>query len=401
MRLALPAPFPGYAIALFIPLTILPFGVAAWIWCAVCVAATVACVVLTSRIAGIPLLPVMWAFLLPALCFWIPYGEVMPVALAGVLFAAWMLQQGGYNAAAAGLAVAAVLPSLALAPWLSCILLVPRMRTPLIAAGVVLCGVWAATGPALAVEYVAAVLPLHALAELPRLSQYSLSWLLRAAGADNALALRAGTLAFVVLLAAGIAAAAILGRKWREPAAILIVPLAAGVMGGTFVHGGEVVAALPLGFLLLSRAASIRALSALGILAIALPWYVFRFEFALVPAAILAAGCIAGSLRNPIWGMRAAAVVALALGAILFVQSHDVTVLPGASVPAALSSNLIDASASWGREIWTNESAVTLSALLAKLPVWTGMLSLISGVAVLFHEKLNAGVGVDQAPIAL
>lgn len=400
---ALPAPLPGYALAVFVPLSPLPYVASTLVWFALTAVAAAICVLLLSATLRAPVLLCAWALLLPALALWLPYGELSPIAIAGALLAAWALQRERFALAAAGLAVSAILPQLALGLWIGCAVLVPRMRRPLLVAGGALCAVWAATGASLGIEYMRDVLPLHALAELPRLSQYSVSWIAHALGATPHAALAAGTLWWcIVTLGLSIPAGRALARKWNDQTFVVFAPLAAAAMGGSFVHAGELIAAVPLALALgLRTRGATRVLGCAALVTLILPWYVFRFEFAAIPVAILVAGVVAALFsRQAVWGMRAALLVALAIGSITLVARHDVAFRERATIPQELVQDRIAASASWGRYVWNAESNVSLSALLAKVPVWAALLLLIGGTwRAVADKELIPAVRVEHVPI--
>jgi hypothetical protein len=402
-QVALPAPLPGYALAVFLPLSLLPYVPAAIVWFALASGATAVCALLLSAILRASVLACCWALLLPAFALWLPYGELVPVALAGALLAAWALQREQYGLAATGLAIAAILPQLALGVWVACAVLVPRLRVQLGLAGGMLCAVWAATGTSLGIEYMRDVLPLHALAELPRLSQYSVSWIAHALGTDAGTALAAGLISWCVTLGLGIPAGRALARKWNDPAPIVLAPLAAAAMGGSFVHAGELIAALPIAMAVALRTVgTARMLACSALVTLMLPWYVFRFEFALIPIAILVAGVTVGLLsRQTVWGMRAALIIALCIGSVTAISAHDLTLRERSAVPLKLTQDRVAASASWGRYVWSTESSVSLSALLAKVPVWVALLLLVGGTwRAVADKELVPAVRVEHMPTA-
>lgn len=404
-NIALPAPLPGYVLAFFVPLAALPYSYASIVWLAFIALAAALSAVLLALVVRANVLTCAYALLLPAVLVWFPFGELTSVALCGALLAAWALQRERFGFAAAGLAIAAVLPQLAVGMWIACGLLVPRARVPLVIAGCVLCLLWAVTGTGLAVEYLRGVLPVHALAELPRPAQYSLSWVLHALGVSNAYALRAGAISSIVMLAIGIAIAALLMRKWNDRAVAVLVPLAAATLGGTFMHAGNLLAAMPLALLLAARTCgSWRMVACVSIVLLALPWSTLGSEPAAAVSAVIVAGVLAYTFSGrTIWGYRAALFAVLTIAVLTYAARHDIMLFSNGAVPQSLADNRVDASASWGRYIWSVQSGLSLGTVLAKALLWAGaMLSLVcAGGVALTNKKLVPAVRVEHAPTAL
>ena len=110
----IPAPLPAYAIAVVVPLAALPFGIAAALWAAILLAAWIAAVIALARAAGIA-----WEIALAALSLGfgvlsLPFGEVVPLAIAGICGAAYYARAGRWRASAACAALAMIEPHLGL-----------------------------------------------------------------------------------------------------------------------------------------------------------------------------------------------------------------------------------------------------------------------------------------------
>lgn len=402
-NVAVPAPLPGYALALFVPLAHLPYALAAGVWFAISLVATATCVALTVRLSASSARLVMCVFALPAIVFWLPYGETVPVALAGLLFAGYAIRRERYTLAALGLVFGAISPVLALAPWIALFAFVRQMRVRVALAALALCALWALTGPALAMEYLRTVLPVHALAELPRAAQYSAAWIAYAAGTNPVAALRVGEASTLTALSIGVAAAFSFARRLQDRAAFVIVPLAAGVIGGTFVHAAEIAAAIPFALYLFARgsgAAKMLAAAALPVLAV--PWYEFAYgPGMIIPSAAAAALAVFFIAARPVSALRAALVTVLFAAVLLSAGKHNATIRVAGPAPQILAANTQDASASWGRAVWNKEGTVTAGLLLAKFPLWFGLALVVGGAfaAVFSDKKLIALVGVDRVPL--
>ena len=140
--------------------------------------------------------------------------------------------------------------------------------------------------------YFTTVLPAHALSEVSRDNQYSLSTVVAAFGVPDRAAVLAGSAAYLVMLGLGVAVGLALARRYAEPAFVPLVPCAFALLGGSFVHTEAIAAAVPPALLLYVRAlANIAA-------GFSLRWYCWRCR-----------GCMRRrrhsfsrrSIRSPIW----------------------------------------------------------------------------------------------------
>jgi hypothetical protein len=277
-RDVLVAPYPPLALAAFGLLARLPYRTAVELWLTLAFAALCLAIVLTARLAR--LRPLIVGLALVASVGFASFflGQSVPLAVAGLVAAALSARTGPPWLTALGLVVASIQPHLALPAWIGAALLVPSARTAIAASLVALVGLSFAFFSRLTVEYVRVVLPLHSRAEVANFTdQYGLSALLHHYGVGVALALRLGSLSYVVSLAIGISVAARLVRRFDDRAFAILAPSAIITIGGPFVHGHQIAAALPFALLLLGnlRGSAFRiATIALGIaiVALAIPW---------------------------------------------------------------------------------------------------------------------------------
>ena len=93
----IPAPLPGYAIAALVPLAVLPFGIAAAIWGTLLLLACAACVVTLGRFARTGWQVALAALSLTLCAISLPFGEVVPFALAGICGAAYFAWQARWR----------------------------------------------------------------------------------------------------------------------------------------------------------------------------------------------------------------------------------------------------------------------------------------------------------------
>jgi len=236
-NVTVPAPYPPYVLAVLYPLTLLPFAIAAVVWWAILVLSILAAAYALARVTRQPFL-VAWAVLaLPLGLTSLPSGNMVPVGVAALLIAALCAQVGYVEVAVLAIGVAMVEPQLALPAAIGAFVRFPSLRLSLALLFAVLGAASLATsGLARSVAYVTSVLPAHALAEVSRDNQYSLSTVMAAFGVPDARAVAIGGVSYVIAATIGIAAGARLVREYREPAFVLLLPPAFALLGGSFVH---------------------------------------------------------------------------------------------------------------------------------------------------------------------
>jgi hypothetical protein len=272
----LPAPLPPYALALFALLARLPFAVATEVWLAASIFALGVAIVVTRALCGLSPTVVALAMFASAGFASLILGQLVPLALAGLLLAALCARRGNAPGAAAAAAIGALEPHLAVPVWLGIALCVPRARLALALACAALVLLSLAFGVGLNAEFLTSVLPGHARSEAYNFpAQYSLTALLVTIGAPLRASLFFGSLSYVAMLAAGLALGAHLARRLDDPAFALTTPLATVLIGGPFVHVHQMAAAVPFGLMLLGRLPRGRpayAGVAFAVAALAIPW---------------------------------------------------------------------------------------------------------------------------------
>ncbi len=110
----LPAPFPGYALALFAIFALLPYPIAAAAWFVVLLACTALACAFTARLTERPPYAVLTLLAVAFSVAVIPYGELAPVIFAALTGGALALRRGMNAPLIAALAVIALLPHVAL-----------------------------------------------------------------------------------------------------------------------------------------------------------------------------------------------------------------------------------------------------------------------------------------------
>ncbi|MBD5654726.1 MAG: DUF2029 domain-containing protein, partial [Candidatus Eremiobacteraeota bacterium] len=354
----LPAPLPPYALIAFAPFSALPMRLASQSWLALNIVALAFAIVGVARLGNVRL-PIAVLAMLGSLGFAsLIIGQLVPIVVAALIFAALCARRGNGVGAAICVAVASIEPHLALPAWCGLALFVPRSRVPLAFAAASLGVLSLLAGPALNVEYISHVLPQHARSEAYNFAaQYSLSSLLVAGGAPLDMALRLGTLSYGCALALGLWLGRLLQRRYDDSAFAITVPLAAILLGGPFLHGHQIAAALPFALMLLGRVSLRTPLfvaMVIAVCALAIPW-----------ESIAEMPIVADSLPQ----------VAPAIGVVHLPPA-------GPSDSAELSyTAFVDAFAHRA------DSRTALEQLLTKLPTWIGLIVLLSTAAGLAFRR--------------
>jgi hypothetical protein len=268
-----PAPIPPYDLP--------PFALAARIGFPAARAIDAFAIVLAVALAiaglasiGIPLDLVALALVLPAGYLLLDAGQIVPFALAALVFCGVALAQRRYAIAGVLAGSTLIEPHLGLPVWMSVVLLAPRSRPAAVITGVLaaLAGMLI-VGPSTAIEYLSRVLPAQAAAEAGYAYQYSLTYLLVTAGLPQGAALVAGQLSYVALLAVGIWLGSRLATTLQRRELVAYLPAACSVVAGAYVHMVDLAIAVPAALVLAtySRAAS-RTVATLALCLLAVPW---------------------------------------------------------------------------------------------------------------------------------
>ncbi len=251
-------------------------------------------------------------------------------------------------------------------------------------------GSLAAGGLARNLAYVTVVLPAHALSEVSRDNQYSLSTVVAALGVSDAHAVLVGAVSYVVALCVGIYVGVRLARDYHDPAFALLVPPAFGLLGGSFVHTGEIAVAAPACLLLFARAHRHRTLLLFTLVLLAVPWMLATsaasFLAPLFPVAILV--YVLGG-RDRTRALVSALASLVVIVGLFFISLHT----PPHVIAHAVARPPIDprlAEASW-RTLVLGNSTNRLAMWLLRLPTWIGLIVFASAaVALVGKASLEA-----------
>ena len=388
-NVTVPAPYPPYALALFYPFTLLPFVPASILWWLLLVAALWFSARALARIAQQPW-SIAWAALaLSAGLTAFSAGNLMPVALAALLAAALALTRNRPIEAAVAVAIGMIEPHVALPAAIALAFGYRAIRLPLGVAALLLAALSVlAGGVGQTLAYFASVLPAHALAEVSRDNQYSLSSVMAALGVPDTSAALYGSLSYAIMTGLGTLAALRLARRLNEPALIVLVPPAISLLGGSFVHTVEIAAAVPAALLLYLRAPVYRTWIFAALILLAVPWMM-----ATSLTLTLASAFPVAYLTYVLWRHDRTTAVAAAVGAFaLILGLFTLAAQPVHHAAIAHAYPPIDprlAEASWRALVLGNTTNRPVMWLL-RLPTWIGLLALAIPALMLARRKAIA-----------
>lgn len=375
----MPFVLPPFDIAPFAQLARLPYGAAAWAFTIVDALALLGGVVLVARSCGVPVVLAAAGLLvsvgLPSL--WL--GQIVPLELFFLAGTAYALVRG--RDAAAGLcAVLSLLePHVGIFVVVSVAVLVPRARVALAAGAAVLAIASALAANVAPLDVYLATLAEHTRAEAGSYGQYSLTFVLRYLHAPMDVAVLLGAASTVLLAVAAVFLARALDARGVR-AAVVYVPVACAVAGGTFVHLTQIALAVPAALLLYANARDplARRLSGGALVVLAVPWALIASSKQTLASALLVVAVTvwyAGGGRY----RTAVAAVALAWLALLPLQNQTLPPPPVPRITVAAPSAL--ASAAW-RQALDQMTSDAPRYVLVKLPTWCGLCALFGAALV-------------------
>lgn len=283
-----PAPLPPYALASFVPLAMLPYPTAAFLWTFALIAAYALSVLALRHLTLLPW-PLLCGAILPSSLMSLSLGQIAPFSIALLCVAAALSQKRPGLAAAAAVA-SLIEPHIGIPSCIALFLFNARCRIALFASVLMLLSVMLLLGVPLSIQYVAQVIPAHAAWGMSDVGQFSGSLMAHMAGAKDRIALLVGSVWYIASLVVGIIAGVTLARRYRDVAFLVLIPLAFAVFGGSFLHWQQTVAAIPAALLLAaySRRSSLALDVALILLPI--PWlYITAWGFLIPLVAVIVA----------------------------------------------------------------------------------------------------------------
>jgi hypothetical protein len=304
-QVALPAPLPPFALLAYAALSPLPFPVAIAIYGLALAAAITVAIELLARVTGVPTLAVAVVIAPIAWSDAVMRGQPFAFVLLALAAAAFFLQRSQPRVAALCLLGTAVQPHVALPAILGALVLVPRMRLPLVAGSAAL-GLLsvAATGLAVTVSYLRDVLPAHAVANAYEW-QFSLTSLLTSAGVAVRTAIAAGSVTYGLMTLLGIVVAVVFVHRDGDLVPAVLIPPAFAVFLGVHVHYHQLALAFPAMLYVFVRSERWRPLAASALVVAMLPW-----DTIVVPALVAVWCVLAFAFGRYAFGPRAAMPIA-------------------------------------------------------------------------------------------
>jgi hypothetical protein len=295
-----PAPLPGYVLAIFALLSRFPFAFCALMWVLASITAVVVSIELLRRVIGLPPATIAVIILLPAAIVAIPLGQPAPFVGCAIALCAYGLTFRRWRLAAAGALATSFDPAIALVLCATLVLSVPRTRLPIVLGSFALVAISLVTlGIDTNIEYIRGVLHAHAAGNVAERSQFSTSHFAWVAGLGISGSLLLGNLWFGCFGFAGIWIARRLRPRFGI-AALALAPPAFAVFGGLYVHFSQLVLALPAYLMVLRQLSQKQAWMLSAIFVLAVPWLALAafppFAIALVALAIAYAGKIGGKV---------------------------------------------------------------------------------------------------------
>jgi hypothetical protein len=373
-----PLPLPSYAIAAVVPLTLLPFGAAKIAWIAILL---LSLALAAASLAAIVRKPTLAVFLVLAPTVGLLnaiYGEPVPIAIALLALAAYLLERDRPVWAALAAALATIEPHVALPALVALAILVPRARAALVAglAAVAVFGVLT-FGFARNVEYFTALLPAQARAELIVSDQYSLSHQLHLLGMSDGAATWIGSLSYLLAMTAGIVLARRLAPAFERPGLVLLLPVATAMFGGSYIHDVQIASALPAA-ILLAEGSSWPARIAIALLVVRWNQSV-RAELLPVFAAAAGTAFVAfarDEVRERLAWFVFAPLLALALLAVMPRVTPLSHVTQGAPPIAIRDDDPSSLAWDWRVRLTPDWANVTLRREVEDIPTWLGLVLL-------------------------
>ncbi|MEO9263459.1 MAG: glycosyltransferase 87 family protein [Candidatus Baltobacteraceae bacterium] len=377
-----PAPLPGYALAPFALLAVLPPRFAAILFALALAFATILSADLMARIIRAPPAAVLFAFV-PLSLLNIAYGEIPPIAVLALCAAAYFLVRERWTAAGVLVSLALFQPNVGVPAAIAVLVFVPGSRLSIAASMLALAAISIlTTGFAHNVEYFTAVLPLQAGSELAASDQYSLGHALYAAGLSAANSLFLAKLSFALMTAFGITLAGIIAGRRNAREFLPLLPAAAVLFGGIYVHDIQMLFALPAALLIAARSRGRRyaTMSAAALAFLIAVWTQRAARSALFVDAVGVAGGLFAVLRAPI-GRRItqAALAAVATAACLVMLQRVEAPTTGNQIVTGsfTTSSREFAPAAWAQFLQATP-ALRRTVFVLKIPTWLALITLIA-----------------------
>ncbi len=375
-----PAPLPGYDLLPLAALSLLPAKAASLLFSFLLVVAAAISAKCLSTLIRAPSAAVLLS-LAPLTMLNVAYGEIAPLATLAICCAAYYAARGRWRDAGIAATLALVQPNVGLAAVVAMFLFAPRAR---VAIAVTACALGAVSVALLGIagngEFLLSVLPLMARAELAASDQFSSSRLLYALGASPHLALSIAQIWFACTLSFGVLLAGRFARA-GQPDMLALLPPAAVLLLGLFLHDLQILIAVPAALVVAARAptAFYRSLAAAAVALLVAVWTqrperaVIALNFAGVAGGLYAVLAI-HRYRRLALAVAGATATVVAFLALHLVQpattAADILSRPFHSAPDAIAAT------AWAAYIVATP-ALTVREFAPQIVAWLGLLTLL------------------------
>lgn len=382
-RLVVPAPLPPYDFPPFMAAARLNFNLARALH-AVAITAAVAACMFGLSLLSVPLDVAALALLLPAGFVLLSAGQVVPFALVALVYCGVALAKGRPVVAGVLGALTLIEPHLGLPVVVALLCCAPRTRPALLLAGAALAiTAFTVAGASGVTEYLARVLPAQAAAETGYAYQYSLTYLLSAAGLAPNLALLAGEAWYAAMLVIGVLLGTRLARSLNAPELLVYLPAALSIFGGPYVHMVNVAFAIPAAIVLATRLRGpARDIALIAVALLAVPWIAAWIAKKLFLASVFVVAVLL--LR-----LRAGLTLSIAVPCIIALTLYAFELAPPAPMVAVTTRAF--APGELAQAAWADYVAALpkpdVGWLLIKLPTWLGLTGILAAALLTLRRR--------------
>jgi len=378
-----PAPLPPYDFPPFMAAARLDFDLARALDAVAITAAVAACMFGLSLLA-VPLDVAALALLLPAGFVLLSAGQVVPFALVALVYCGVALAKGRGSVAGVLGALTLIEPHLGLPVVVALLCYAPRTRPALLLAGAALAlAAFIVAGAGGVAEYLTRVLPAQAAAETGYAYQYSLTYLLSAAGLAPNVALLAGEAWYAAMLAIGVWIGARLARSINAPEILVYLPAACSIFGGPYVHMVNVAFAIPAAVVLATRLRGpARDVALIAVALLAVPWIAAWIAKKLFLATVLVVAVL-------LWRLRAGLTLTIALPCIIALTLYTFELAPPPPMVATTTRSF--APGELAQAAWADYVAALPKPgagwLLIKVPTWLGLTGILAAALITVRRR--------------
>lgn len=367
----IPAPLPPYALWGFAQFSRVRYETAGRLFALLSIAAAGFAIALLICVTSMPLLAILSAAFTAAFPAIID-GQFVALTLFSLVLSGWLLIKGREELAAFSAAATMFEPHIGLAVCASLFIWRPRARLPLLVIGIAALLISATAMPLqFFLEYVRDVLPAQAASESTWWRQLSLTSALTLFAVPEQTALTLAAAQYLISIILGVAVAQPVASRLGSPAAIAIIPPLFAVVGGTYIHGSQLLLAVPAALLL---ARSLPVTASLGVIGVVIDWTTIRLLWTMLLAVPTAATIAYYSRRLVRDALQAMIIVGLIAVAATRVQP---TIFIDSLIPVVPHAY---AQVSWAAFTHAATPSVTQQRFecLAKMLTWTALLVLCS-----------------------